>query len=112
MLIFLSLTSIVLFILLLVSVIVTFRFAKKFFELEDAYNDLSDDIEESLDILETSRQTIATVAGYEVVSDEPFVRRVVDAVTDSQHAVTKVAHKLSAAYADVEFDITDEEQNG
>lgn len=88
--------SILEFILLLVSVYAVWRFANVSMKLEDYVSNLQEQVEESLDILDDSYRTIVTVAGLEVASDEPFVKRVVDAINNARVAVGQVAVKISS----------------
>lgn len=75
--------------------IIARRFIKHVLVLEEELQNVYENVEESLDVLDESYGTITKIAGYEVISDEPFVRRVIDSINDARLAVGKVALKLA-----------------
>ena len=56
---------------------------------------LEDSVDESLDILEESYQGIASVLEIPVMTDEPYVRRVLDDIRRARGAIVLVADKIS-----------------
>lgn len=97
-------SSVVLLTLLLVSVYVSYRFAMRALVMEDNMRSVNEMIEQSLDTLDESYRTITQIAGFEVVSDEPFVRRVVESIVDARLAIGKVALKLGSAFVNADED--------
>jgi biopolymer transport protein ExbB/TolQ len=111
MMVFLAIYSIVITILLIVGVYVLKRVIDSTDILSDAVEDINTQIEESLDILDSSYQTLSTAASTEVMSDEPLVRHVVSAIGAARLAVGTVAVKLSSVIAEEEVDDTDKAQD-
>lgn len=95
---FLTITTIFLLIALLGSLYVSGVLYKRITTYEDQAINENKNMEELFDdlkaSLELSAATIKEVAGYDVVSEEPFVKRVVQAVNDAYDAVSLVQSKI------------------
>lgn len=69
--------------------------AWKFVWLGRRYVELEDQVEESLDLLDTHYGRLAKVLEVPVASDDPFAREAVAAIKDAHDAVLLVANKLT-----------------
>lgn len=67
---------------------------KKNFELMSILDDVSDQVEESLDIIDNSYRKISEKASLEVMSDEPVVRELIADIQTSKDALILVANKI------------------
>ena len=67
---------------------------KKNLELLSQIDDISDQIEESLDIIDASYKRISEKASLEVMSDEPVIRELVADMKASKDALILVANKI------------------
>lgn len=85
--IILSIVCLILFTLLCLSVY-------RIVQLVDVQTRLETQVEESLDILDRTYKEITVATMTEVFSDEPVVRKVIEAIKSSQVAVMLVANKL------------------
>lgn len=89
---------------LIVTLVIANRYQQAFHDLEASYNDISDVIEESIRSLNSSRNRIVTIAGFEVASDEPYVRRVVEAINDSHKILESAMTEIKKTYGEEEID--------
>lgn len=90
MMYFLIAYSIIVTLTLLFSVIMSLRFAKYVFRLEEA-------IEMSIDKLDESYRSISRVLKIPVASHDPHVVQVVNAIKDARSNIAKIAKQLSVS---------------
>lgn len=90
--------SIVELILLLVSGYLLYKATQMAFSTLEKVESVRDQVEESLDTLDGSYRKIAEVAGFDVISDEPFVKQVVQAVVEARDAIHLIAVKISSEF--------------
>lgn len=76
---------------------------RKNLQLDDKYEEMAEQVEDSLDILNECYQRIAKVAEMPVTSDDPIIQQLVGDIKYAKHAVLLVANKI------VTFDRTDDE---
>lgn len=88
---FLSILCVILVGLLATSLYYLYRFATLVFRIED-------EIEESLDILDSCYGRISQVLEVPVGSDDPFVKTVVDEIKRAQEAILLVANKVTEGW--------------
>ncbi len=72
-------------------------------ELDDRFDELGEQVEESLDVLNDCYQRISKVAEMPVGSDDPVVRQLLADIKYTKHAILLVANKV------VTFDQVDAE---
>lgn len=80
-----------------------FLSVKRNLELEDRFEEVGDQVEESLDILNDCYQRIAKVAEMPVTSDDPVIVQLLSDIKLTKHAILLVANKV------VTFDRTEDE---
>lgn len=101
----------VLVVFLILSIILNFTFYKRLsqFEIDNQAREdvIYNKIEEFKKILKEHLQTIQDVAGLEVVSAEPFVRRVVKAIADAHDAFIELQVQLD----NFELELDTQEEN-
>ena len=88
MTIFLAALAVVLTVLLGISVYLMIKLGQRVLELEEQ-------VEQSLDVLDASYRSINSILEIPVMSDEPFVRRVLSDIENAQEALLLVANKIS-----------------
>ena len=77
----------IVFIALCFSVYLNIRLGKNILTIEDQ-------VEESLDMLDTSYQRIAEIAQMPVMSDDPFIRDVLMRIRAARDSILMIANKL------------------
>lgn len=73
-------------------------------QLEDRFEEIGEQVEESLDILNDCYQRISKVAEMPVGSDDPVVQQLLADIRHTKHAILLVANKV------VTFDRDEDEQ--
>jgi|SRR6478735_4090524 len=73
-------------------------------QLEDRFEEVGIQVEESLDIINDCYQRIAKVAEMPVGSDDPFVQQLIADIKHTKHAILLVANKV------ITFDRDEDEQ--
>lgn len=77
---------------------------KKNLEIDDKFEEMGDQVEQSLDVLDDCYQRIAKIAEMPVTSDDPVVQQLLSDIKHAKHAVLLVANKI------VTFDTDDEDE--
>jgi predicted DNA-binding protein YlxM (UPF0122 family) len=72
-----------------------FLSVRKNIELFEAVEEITDQINESLDLLEDYEKKLERKSKLEVMSDEPVIREVMNDIKGSKEAVKSVREKLS-----------------
>lgn len=72
-------------------------------ELDERFEEMGDQVEESLDILDGCYKRISVIAETPVASDDPMVQQLIQDVKYTKHAILLVANKV------VTFDRDDDE---
>lgn len=67
---------------------------KKNLELLEKLEDLSEQVEESLDLLDVYHQKIDIISKTEVMFDDPIVKNLLDNISGCKDAVLLIANKL------------------
>jgi hypothetical protein len=84
--------------------IALFFSVKRNLELDDRFDELGDQVEESLDILDDCYQRIAKVTEIPVTSDDPVIQQLLSDIKYTKHAILLVANKV------VTFDRTEDDE--
>lgn len=95
---------IILCILVVVLGISLFFSVRRNLELSDRFDEMGDQVEESLDILNDCYQRIAKVAEMPVTSDDPVIQQLLSDIKHTKHAILLVANKV------VTFDRAEEDE--
>ena len=64
-------------------------------EINERDEDLFEKVVEFKKMLNNNIETIEKIAGYDVISDEPFVRRVVEAINEVHESLTMIQSELT-----------------
>lgn len=67
---------------------------KRNLEMSDRFDEMGDQVEESLDIMNDCYQRIAKVAEMPVTSDDPIVQQLLVDIKHTKHAILLVANKV------------------
>jgi hypothetical protein len=90
----------VLIAIIVISIVITALSVSLFFsvrrnlELDDKFNELGNQVEQSLDIIDDCYQRIAKVAEMPVAADDPMVRQLIDDIKHTKNAILLVANKI------------------
>lgn len=85
---------IVLGVLVAVLAFALFKSVRRNLELEDRFEELGEQVEESLDILNDCYQRISKVAEMPVTSDDPIIQQLLADIKHTKQAVLLIANKV------------------
>lgn len=84
---------ILLFIVVLLSVALTYS-VRRNLEFNERFEDLGDQVDESLDIIDGCYRRISAVSEIPVLSDDPTIRQLVSDIQYTKHAILLIANKV------------------
>jgi len=86
--------SLFLFVIAVESIFLYFIFTK-YFDLLEKYESLTNQIEESLDIIDHQYAIIGKIAETPVFFDDPVVKQLMAAIKETQNSILLIANKIS-----------------
>lgn len=87
-------TNIALILLVIILVVTLFFSVRRNIRNDDRFEELGDQIKESLDILDECYQRISRTADTPVTSDDPIIQQLVSDIKYAKHAILLIAHKV------------------
>ncbi len=101
---------VLLVIIILAQSVLIYVLAKRGMVLNDKMEDINDQVDESLVLLERCYVSIEHASKTPVLSDEPFVKKLMSDILTAKHAVVMVMNKMGEFDQEEALDETDQSQ--